>query len=79
MERGDLGEAEKEIREAIKTNSQDALSHGMLGEILEKKNDIAGAVKQMEECVRLGDVPGNRGKARLATLRAKLAKLETTQ
>ena len=76
MERGDLGQAEKEICEAIKIAPQVAVYHFTYGAILEAKNDIPGAVKLMEEFIRLGGDPRVNGKERLAALRAKL---ETTQ
>ena len=86
MRRGDLGEAEKEIREAIKIapESELGLYHWTYGEILEEKNDIPGAIKETEESIRLyREVPqfdGNdeteddfeENKQRLKKLRAKL-------
>ena len=65
------GEAEKEIREAIKITPQFAGYHWTYGEILEAKNDIPGAIKLVEEYKNLG---GDATKAtkRLARLRAKL-------
>ena len=71
MKGGDLGEAEKEIREAIKIAPQDAIYHWTYGGILEAKNDIPGAIDAIEEYIRRGD-PDNDGEQRLAKLRAKL-------
>ena len=76
VKRGDLGEAEKEISEAIeinrRSNPQVALPHGTYAEILEKKNDIPGAIEAAEEFVRLGGIRGNDGKEYLARLRENL-------
>ena len=71
--RKDYDGAERHYRKAIELDPK-AYACWNLSLILEKqKNDIPGAVKQMEEYVRLGGIPGwNDGKERLATLRAKL-------
>ena len=39
---------------------------------VEKENDIAAAIKHIEEYIRLGAIAGFDGEQRLATLRAKL-------
>ena len=76
--RRDYEGAEEMYREATALDPKCPNPYWDLSRILEKqKNDIAGAVKQMEEFVRLGGIPGwNDGKGNLARLRAKL---ETTQ
>jgi len=72
--RKDYDGAERMHRKAIELDPEHTPPLWNLSLILEKqKNDIPGAVKQMEEYVRLGGIPGwNDGKERLAKLRAKL-------
>ena len=72
--RKDYDGAERMYRKAIELEPKDTRAHWNLSAILEhRKNDVAGAVKHMEEYVRLGGTPGViDGKQRLATLRRKL-------
>merc|ERR1711924_551030 len=70
-------EAEEMYREAIELDPKHECARWNLSLILEhQKNDIPGAIKLVEDCVRLGGVPGRNCEQRLAKLRAKL---ETTQ
>ena len=66
--------AEKMYRKAIELNPKYTQARWNLSILLEdQKNDIPGAVKQMEEYVNLGGIPGwNDGKDKLARLRAKI-------
>ena len=61
-------------RKAIELDPKQTYARWNLATILDQqKNDIPGAVKQMEEYVRLGGTPGcSDGEQRLARLRAKL-------
>ena len=72
-ERGDVDGAERMYRKAIELDLSMASTRRDLSFILEEhRNDIPGAIKLMEECIRLGGVPGMKCEQRLATLRRKL-------
>ena len=71
--RKDYDGAERMYRKAIELNPKQKYVHFNLSQILERQRDIPGAIKLMEEYVRLGGRPGIRdGKDRLASLRRKL-------
>ena len=72
-ERGDVDGAERMYRKAIELDLSKTSTRWNLSLILEQqKNDIPGAVKLIEECVRLGGVPGKDCEQQLANLRRKL-------
>ena len=67
--RKDYDGAEKMYRKAIELNPESPHAYWHLSRLLQDhKNDIPGAIKQMEEYVRLG----NDGEQELERLRAKL-------
>jgi len=71
--RKDYDGAASHYRKAIELNPKQTYVHFNLSQILERQRDIPGAIKLMEEYVRLGGRPGIRdGKDRLASLRRKL-------
>ena len=78
MIQGDLDVAEEVVRRAIVINpepgSEEAVAFFTLSKILEKKNDIPGAIDAIKEYIRRGD-PDNDGEQQLATLREKLSLL----
>jgi len=67
--RKDYDGAEKMYRKAIELNPKFAYACWNLSDLLEKKNDIPGAIKAVEEYIRRGN-PDNDGEQRLAKLRA---------
>jgi Flp pilus assembly protein TadD len=69
--RRDYDGAERHFRKAIELNPKRAYPYWYLSINLEKKNDIPGAIKAIEEYIRLGD-PMHNGEEILARLRAKL-------
>ena len=72
-ERGDVDGAERMYRKAIELDLSKTPARWSLSFILEEhRNDIPGAIKLMEECIRIGGGPGKDCEQRLATLRRKL-------
>ena len=68
---GDLREAEMIIRKAIEMDRKSPTEYYTFSEILEKQNDIPGAIEFTEKYIDAGD-PDNDGEQRLEKLRAKL-------
>lgn len=70
--RRDYANAKRMYRKTIDLDPTNATAHWALSRILQRKDDFPGAVKLMEEFVRLGGFPGSDGKRRLAMLRRNL-------
>ena len=71
VKRRDTIGAEQMYRKALELIPRVAKLHFILGTVMEKNGNIPGAIKAVEEYIRLGN-PDNDGEQRLATLRAKL-------
>ena len=72
--RKDAARAEKHFRATIRLEPNYALPHRGLSFILERRDDLDGAIREMLDYTRKGD-PGGDGKATVAELRAKKAGL----
>jgi len=71
--RKDYDGAARHYRKAIELDPKQTSARWNLSFILEdQENDIPGAIELIEECVRLGGIPGKNCEQRLATLRRKL-------
>ena len=71
--RKDYEGAERFCRKAIELNAKLSTPYWNLSVISEEKeNDIAAAIKHIEEYIRLGAVAGFDGEQRHARLRAKI-------
>ena len=63
--------AEKHFRAANRLDPNDPVPHRGLSEILQKQNDLDGAIREMLEYVRLSGDPDGGGKAQVAALLEK--------
>ena len=67
--RQNLNAAERLYRKCIALDPMELAGYWELSHVLEKKKDVAGAIKLMKQFVRRGGLPGEDGKSRLEYLR----------
>ena len=76
--RRDVDGAERLFRSALELDPESPDAHGHLSLLLvQERGDLDGAIAEMENCMRVGGVPGFDGEAKLVSLKGMKTKAYT--
>ena len=76
--RRDVDGAERLLRSALELDPESPDAHGHLSLLLvQERGDLDGAIAEMENCMRVGGVPGFDGEAKLVSLKGMKTKAYT--